>query len=105
MQTADLQQLNSLKDAENIGKEIAELQEQYKTVVETTQAAWKQLYDEKNRQQETNWEFENPTQMTTENKELIQKLTQELGNLRAQIPKISKTYNYIHVFKKKRLYS
>lgn len=79
----------TLKDTESIGKELAKLQEQYKAAVEGTQAAWKQLDDEKNRQQQTNWEVEHQRKMTTENKELIEKLTREQGNLRTQILKIT----------------
>uniref|UniRef100_A0A3B5PZ15 CD209 antigen-like protein E n=2 Tax=Xiphophorus maculatus TaxID=8083 RepID=A0A3B5PZ15_XIPMA len=79
----------TLKDTESLGKDLVELHKQYKTAVENIYAAQKQLDGEMKSQKETKWELEHQTKRTEDYKVLIEKVTQDLGKLRSQVPKIS----------------
>ncbi|XP_032403875.1 CD209 antigen-like protein E [Xiphophorus hellerii] len=79
----------TLKDTESLGKDLVELHKQYNTAVENIYAAQKQLDGEMKSQKETKWELEHQTKRTEDYKVLIEKVTQDLGKLRSQVPKIS----------------
>ncbi|XP_054894795.1 CD209 antigen-like protein E [Poeciliopsis prolifica] len=79
----------TLKDTETLEKDLVELHKQYKTAVENIYATQKQLHGEMESQKETMWELEHQTKRTEDYKVLIEKVTQDLGKLRSQIPKIS----------------
>lgn len=81
----------TLKDTESLGKDLVELHKQYKTAVENIYAAQKQLDGEMKSQKETKWELEHQTKRTEDYKVLIEKVTQDLGKLRSQVPKICET--------------
>ncbi|XP_014852104.1 PREDICTED: CD209 antigen-like protein E [Poecilia mexicana] len=79
----------TLKDTEILEKDLGELHKQYETAVENIYAAQKQLDAEMNSQKETKWELEHQRKRTEDYKVLIEKVTQDLGKLRSQVPQIS----------------
>ncbi|XP_043999241.1 CD209 antigen-like protein E isoform X2 [Gambusia affinis] len=79
----------TFKDTETLEKDLVELHKQNKTAVENIYAAQKQLDGEIKSQKETKWELEHQTKRTEDYKVLIEKVTQDLGKLRAQVTKIS----------------
>lgn len=81
----------TFKDTETLEKDLVELHKQNKTAVENIYAAQKQLDGEIKSQKETKWELEHQTKRTEDYKVLIEKVTQDVGKLRAQVPKICET--------------
>ncbi|KAM9708187.1 uncharacterized protein ACNS7B_000608 isoform 2-T2 [Menidia menidia] len=77
------------EDTERIGRELARLQEDYKTAVETMKGAQKQTDSERNSLTETNWEFEHQTKRSQDNKDQIDKMTMDIAKLRSQLQMIS----------------
>ncbi len=81
----------TLDDTEHIADELAKLQETYKTAIETTKGAKKQLDKELSGQTQTNWELEHQTKRSTDYDAQIDKMKKDIEALRSHLPMISET--------------
>ncbi|XP_035761749.1 CD209 antigen-like protein E [Neolamprologus brichardi] len=75
----------TLDDTERISKELINLQDTYKTAVETMKDASKQLDSEMSRQTQTNWEFEHQTKRCNDYKSQMEKITKEIETSRSRL--------------------
>ncbi|XP_042357074.1 C-type lectin domain family 4 member A-like [Plectropomus leopardus] len=78
-----------LNETEHISNELAQLEGTYKTAVESTKGAKKQLDSEIGRQTPTNWELEHQTRRSKNYEEQVVKLTKDSAALRRDITMMS----------------
>uniref|UniRef100_A0A3P9D138 C-type lectin domain family 4 member M-like n=1 Tax=Maylandia zebra TaxID=106582 RepID=A0A3P9D138_9CICH len=79
----------TLDDTERISKELINLQDTYKTAVETMKDARKQLDSEMSRQTQTNWELEHQTKRSNDYKSQMEKVTKEIEAMRTRLSMLS----------------
>ncbi|XP_005916858.1 C-type lectin domain family 4 member M [Haplochromis burtoni] len=79
----------TLDDTERISKELINLQDTYKTAVETMKDARKQLDSEMSRQTQTNWELEHQTKRSNDYKSQMEKITKEIEAMRTRLSMLS----------------
>uniref|UniRef100_A0A669BTS9 C-type lectin domain family 4 member M n=1 Tax=Oreochromis niloticus TaxID=8128 RepID=A0A669BTS9_ORENI len=79
----------TLDDTERIRKELFNLQDTYKTAVETMKDASKQVDSEMSRQTQTNWELEHQTKRSNDYKSQMEKITKEIETMRSYLPMLS----------------
>lgn len=76
------------KDIEGIRSELNNLQETYKTAIDTMKKAQKQLDSEMSRQTETNWELEHQNKRNTDYEAQIDKIKKDIASMRTHLPMI-----------------
>ncbi|XP_019204169.1 CD209 antigen-like protein 2 [Oreochromis niloticus] len=79
----------TLDDTERISKELVDLQDTYKTAVETMKDASKQVDSEMSRQMQTNWELEHQTKRSNDYKSQMEKVTKEIETMRSYLSMLS----------------
>ena len=77
---------------ELISSELLKLQDSYKTAIETTKSAKKQLDSEISRQKPTNWEFEHQKKRTEEYEVQLEKTKKDIDAMAHYLPMISKAW-------------
>ncbi|XP_053191138.1 uncharacterized protein LOC128374943 [Scomber japonicus] len=79
----------TLDDMELISSELLKLQDSYKTAIETTKSAKKQLDSEISRQKPTNWEFEHQKKRTEEYEVQLEKTKKDIDAMAHYLPMIN----------------
>ncbi|KAK2826126.1 hypothetical protein Q5P01_020340 [Channa striata] len=77
------------EDVERISSDMKNLQDTYKTSVNTTKYVQKQLASEMNRQKPTNWELEHQKKRQTDYEAQIDKITKDIASMRSHLPMIN----------------
>ncbi|XP_073339848.1 uncharacterized protein [Pagrus major] len=76
----------TLEDTERIGHDLRDLQDTYKTAIDSMNGFKKQLDSEMSRQTQTNWEFEHQTKRKTDYDKAIARATEDIASLRYHLP-------------------